>query len=101
MIAPKMCCIDLETTGLDWTARILTVAIAYRDEGGQVCSKVWAVGMEDLLTARSPIPLVRHELSTIIAQCDYVVGHNMTFDLSYGYRDHLLDSNQGKNKNNF
>lgn len=95
---PRMACVDIETTGLDWSARILTVAVSWRDEGGQVCSKGWSVGMSDLFTSRDPLPLVRHELGQILAKVDLIGGHNMAFDLSYLYRDQLLDSSQVQNK---
>lgn len=101
-----MLAVDIETsgdnctpdsTGLDWTARILTIAVAYRDDGGCLFTKSYPVGMHDLFNPAASIPLVRFELERLINRHGPIVTHNGTFDLSYLLRDQFVDDCQLKN----
>lgn len=75
--------IDIETTGLEWYSRVLTVAASWRDEHGEVKTKSWCVNATDLFHDTVPIPAIRHDLVRLIADKDAVIMHNATFDLSF------------------
>lgn len=81
-MSPRFCCVDIETTGLNWTDRVLSVGTSWRNGDGNIHSKVWLVTAHDLFHNRTPIPQIRAELLPIINQCDLVTGHNFVFDLS-------------------
>lgn len=82
--------IDIETTGLVWSSRILSVAVCYR-EGADVVKKSWNVVACDLFHNQTPIQQVRSELEPLIRQATYVVGHNLSFDLSFLFKYNLVD----------
>jgi len=88
---PKIVAIDIETTGLDWVASILTIGLAYRGNGGEIVRESRSVAMVDLFTQATPKPALRHWLQTACKRADLVAMHNTVFDLSYLMRDYLLD----------
>lgn len=89
--------LDLETTGLSFNDRILSIGAAWSD-GQQNYKKSWLVGTQDLYHSRDSHPTIVQELRSLVLQSNLVIFHNTTFDLSYllgnGY---LLESDvQGK-----
>lgn len=86
----KAMSIDIETEGLVWASRVLTVAASWRDESGQVKTKSWCVNAADLFHDATPIPAVRHDLLRLIGRSDIVIMHNATFDLSFLLGAHVL-----------
>lgn len=90
--------VDIETEGLNWSSRVLTVAASWRDEHGQVVTRSWCVNAADLFHDTVPIPAVRHDLVRILADKDLVIMHNATFDLSYllGAQVLLVEDVRGK-----
>lgn len=79
----KAVAIDIETEGLVWASRVLTVAASWRDEHGEIKTKSWCVNAADLFHDTVPIPAIRHDLIRILAGRDLVIMHNATFDLSF------------------
>lgn len=75
--------LDIETEGLVWSSRVLTVAASWRDDSGEIKTKSWCVNAADLFHDTIPIPAVRHDLVRILAGKDIVIMHNATFDLSF------------------
>lgn len=90
MLDKKMICVDIETTGLTWNDRILSIGASWRNGDGGVHSQAWPVGAHDLFHAATPIPQVRQELLPLIQQADLIVGHNLTFDLSYLFKSGVI-----------
>lgn len=79
----KAIAIDIETEGLVWSSRVLTVAASWRNEHGEISVKSWCVNAADLFHDTVPIPAIRHDLVRLIASKDVVIMHNATFDLSF------------------
>lgn len=82
--------IDIETTGLVWSSRILSVAVCYRD-GDNVVKKSWNIAATDLFHAQNSITYVRSQLEPLLAQADYVGGHNLSFDYSFLFKYGIID----------
>lgn len=98
MCDQKTLAIDIETTGLTWPDRVLSVGVSYRNGDGSIHSKAWPITAADLFHQQTPIPQVRAELLPLIQQADLVIGHNITFDLSYLFKHGILlpDDVRGK-----
>lgn len=79
----KAVALDIETEGLVWSSRVLTVAASWRDDSGEIKTKSWCVNAADLFHDTVPIPAIRHDLVRILAGKDLVIMHNATFDLSF------------------
>jgi DNA polymerase-1 len=94
----KMACFDIETTGLDWNSRILSLGVSYRNGDGSIHSKAWPIGAYDLFHSSVPIPQVRQEVLPILNQSDLLVGHNLTFDLSFLFKAGVLLPSDVKGK---
>ena len=94
----KAVSIDIETEGLVWSSRVLTVAASWRNAGGEVTTKSWCVNAADLFHDTVPIPAIRHDLVRILAEADLVIMHNATFDLSFLLGAQLLVPQDVKGK---
>lgn len=100
--------IDIETTGLYFKDRILTIAASWR-EGASIKNRVWIVdpvlceGMIEvngILQIQVPdsIVAIQAELGGLVASCDRIVFHNGAFDLPFLLRDGILTDRQVRNK---
>lgn len=98
MNPPRMCAIDIETTGLTFKDQILTVAVAWHNAEGAVARTAWPCTAQDLFNAPMSPAQIRAQLLPIVAQSDLVVMHNASFDLSYLLRDQVLEVADVKGK---
>jgi DNA polymerase-1 len=105
MIQESAVAIDIETTGLQWADRMLTVSMARKGESG-IETLVLNTGyhqeqnlfglMGAPLDSRDehitpmPMPEARRQFSEFIGRRDTLVMHNTSFDLPYLYRAGLL-----------
>lgn len=87
----KYLVLDIETNGLDWNSSILAISAAYRDDSGKLTSTSWNVSARDLFSVTIPFPQIRAELKNLIDQAESVCGHNLSFDLSFLYRDNFVE----------
>lgn len=88
----QLLAVDIETTGLDWNSTILTVAVATRTDNEPVQTRSWNLAARDLFNSPTPSTQVRSELKPLLQAADLVCGHNLCFDLSFLYRDHLVEA---------
>lgn len=93
----KILAIDLETTGLDFSCSILSIAAAWRGATG-IERKSWLVQGGDLFHTQVPTGQVIHELTVLIDQADVVTLHNASFDLSYLFKQGILFPSQLERK---
>lgn len=86
----KFISLDIETTGLDWSAQILSVGIGWRDDSGEIQTEAWPLCASDLFHQRMSVPQVRNKILPFIRSADVVFGHNFAFDLSLLFKYGLL-----------
>lgn len=98
MCDQKTLCLDIETTGLLWTSDILSVGVSYRNGDGSIHSNAWNVAARNLFYESQTVPQVRARLVPLVQQADLIIGHNLTFDLSYLFKLGLLDPEHVKGK---
>lgn len=97
MNSPKILSLDIETTGLDYSCSILSIACAWRGANG-VESQSWLVQGGDLFHALVPTGKIISELSVLINQAEVVTLQNSSFDLSYLFKQGIIVPSQVKGK---
>lgn len=81
--------IDIETTGLKWSDRVLSIAASWR-EGENVKSESINLGMADMFNFPISIPEATAWMQRMIEGADWLVFHNGSFDLPYLLRGGIL-----------
>lgn len=89
----KIVCLDIETNGLSWRSRVLCVSAAVIDDDAMSSSSI-NLGMQDMFSSPVTIPEARTWVQGVLKGADWVVGHNLSFDIPYLVRDGLLESEQ-------
>lgn len=82
--------IDIETTGLHWGARVLTIGVAKRNDAGDLVRDSINLGLQDLFIPTVGMAEARHWLQQHIAGVEWLTFHNATFDLPYLLRSQLV-----------
>lgn len=97
-MATRAVSIDIETTGLGWGARVLTLAVAKRDDSGELVTDSINLGMPDLFNTPVPQPAARVWLQEHIRDARWLTMHNATFDLPYLLRSQLITPEEAKGR---
>lgn len=83
--------IDIETTGLGWKDRILTVATTTWDDADDSIQRAsFNLGMSYLFHQPVSPGAARDHIMGAVGSSDWVVAHSATFDIPYLVRDQLL-----------
>lgn len=90
--------LDIETTGLDYAADVLSVGIAYRADDGEIVRESWPLTAGDLFHAGMTVPQLRAKLLPHIQRSTIIFGHNFAFDLSYLFKLGILRPDEVKLK---
>lgn len=83
--------LDIETSGMSWMDRVLTIGVAYRDESGSITSDSVNVGQRSLFDTPVTPPQAAAWLQGHLRGADWVTLHSSAFDLPYLARMQALD----------
>lgn len=97
---PKIVAVDIETNGLGYNSSILTIGAAWNFDAGRLPGrgKAWSVAQADLFNSPDPLPKIMVELDGIVQEAELVTLHNASFDLSFLFKQGILQPTQVKGK---